>query len=196
MSAVLEIGQRKNLTANEFFYSPLSQNHELIKGEIVPTDFLGTFDGHLLAKLNLVISEFVRQNRLGIMMVNVGFILASNPDTVRGANLAFISKARLADTGITEKFYPSAPNFIAEVASETRPFEKVKERADEFLQSGTEMVWIVNHQKVEHRNNLTVNIFRADGTTFTVEKDDEVSGENVFEGFELFVSKLLENQFI
>ena len=196
MSAVLEIGQQKNLTADEFFYSPLSQNHELIKGEIVPTDFLGTFDGHLLAKLNLVISDFVRQNKLGITIANVGFILARNPDTVRGANLAFISKSRLAYTGITEKFYPYAPNFIAEVTSENRPFEKVKERADEFLQSGTEMVWIINHQRIEHRSNLTVNILRSDGTTFTVENDDEVSGENVIEGFKLFASKLLENWLI
>lgn len=183
------------MDADEFFHSPFSENHELVKGEIFPTNFLGTFDGLLLAKLNLVISDFVRQNRLGIIVVNVGFILAKNPDTVRGANLAFISKSRLAYTGITEKFYPHAPNFIAEVASEHRPFEKVKEHADEFLQSGTEMVWIIHHQKAEHRSNLAINIFRADGTAFSVEQNDEASGENVIEGFKLFASTLLENWF-
>lgn len=178
------------MDADEFYYSPLSENHELIKGEVVPTNFLGAFDGFLLTKLNLEISEFVRQNNLGITASNVGFILARNPDTVRGANLAFISKARLAHTGITEKFYPYSPDFIAEIASQHRPFEKVKERADEFLKSGTDMVWII-HNQVKHRSNLAIKVFRADGTI--VEQDFETSGENVFEGFKFSVSKLLEN---
>lgn len=181
------------MNADEFYYSPLSENHELVKGEIVPTKFLGAFDGFLLAKLNLAISDFVRQNKLGITVSNVGFILARNPDTVRGANLAFISKSRLAYTGITEKFYPYPPDFIAEIASEHRPFEKVKERTDEFLKSGTDMVWII-HQQVENRSNLVIKIFRADGTK--AEQDIEASGENVFEGFTFSVSKLLENWLI
>lgn len=181
------------MDADEFFHSPFSENHELVKGEIVPTNYLGTFDGLLLARLDLVISDFVRQNSLGIIVVNVGFILAGNPDTVGGANLAFISKSRLAHTEITEKFYPHAPDFIAEVASEHRPFEKVKARIDEFLQVGTEMAWIIHHQKVEHRSNLSIYIFRADGTTFTIEQDNEASGENVIKGFKLFAANLLEN---
>ena len=41
------------------------------------------------------------------------------PNTVRRANLAFVSKLRLAQTGITEKFYPYPPDFVAEIASDT-----------------------------------------------------------------------------
>lgn len=184
---------QKEWTADDFFYSRFSENHELVHGKIVPTNFLGTFDGYLLAKFNLAISDYVRQNKLGIVVANVGFILARNPDTIRGANLAFISKSRLAQTGITEKFYPYAPNFVAEIASEHRPFESVKERANEFLTAGSDMVWIIRHQRVNQHSEIAVNIFRSDGTASVVEQNNEASSEDVIQGFKLFVPKLLEN---
>jgi Uma2 family endonuclease len=181
------------MNADDFFYSRFPENHELIKGEISPISYLGAFDGFLLAKLNLVISEFVRQDKLGILVANVGFILERNPDTVRGANLAFVSKSRLAQTGITEKFYLYPPNFIAEVASDNRPFEKVKERVDEFLQAGTDLAWVIRHQKGK---NLRIESYQANGETFIAEITDEISGENVIKGFKMVASKLLENWLI
>jgi hypothetical protein len=37
MSAVLNVTQEKEWTADEFFHSPLSKNHELVEGELVET---------------------------------------------------------------------------------------------------------------------------------------------------------------
>lgn len=181
------------MDADEFFHSPFSENHELVKGDIVPTDFLGTFDGLIIAKFNSIISDFVRENELGMILSNVEFVLAKNPDTVRGANLAFISKSRLAQTGIKEEFYPHPPEFIAEIVSEHKPFEVVKDRVDDFLKSGTEMIWMIQNQRLENDSNITIKVLRNDGTEFIVEQNEEVSGENVIEEFKFSPSKLSKN---
>ncbi len=46
-----------------------------------------------------------------------GFILASDPDTVRAPDVAFVRRDRAEAVGRTERFWPGPPDFAIEVIS-------------------------------------------------------------------------------
>jgi hypothetical protein len=57
-------------------------------------------------RLGWRLAQHVEANRLGIVgAAETGFKLASNPDTVRGADIAFVSKTRLEEVGEVEGYW-------------------------------------------------------------------------------------------
>src|SRR4051794_26536294 len=100
----------KPITAEELFAMGDIGPCELIKGEIVPLVPPGFEHGDVAAQLLFLISQFVRKRKLGkVVAAETGFTLARNPDTTRGADVAFVSRPRLPKGRLT-KYYEGAPD--------------------------------------------------------------------------------------
>ena len=103
-----------------------------------------------------------------------GFKLTSNPDTVRGPDVAFISQSRLPEPEPVG--YP-APDLVVEILSPgDRPGEVLGKVAD-WLSAGTRLVWVVDPER------RLVRLYRADGTEQIVTADQALQGEDVVPGF-------------
>jgi Uma2 family endonuclease len=158
---------------------------ELVRGQLVVREPPSTRHGWVQANLQYLVMECVRRTRAGVVFgQDTGFKIQSNPDTVRGPDLAFVSAERV--TGIPDRgFAVLAPDLIAEVLSpEDRPGETLAKVA-EFLQAGTRLVWVIDPVRKE------VQVYRADGTMAIVGPDGSLDGETILPGFRCALSEVL-----
>ena len=150
---------------------------ELVRGRLLVSEPPGTRHGAIAASLTYHLSDFVRRHGLGIVFAqDTGFKIASDPDTVRAPDVAFVGRDR-ADQIPTRGYAELAPDLLAEILSpDDRPAETLAKVAD-WLAAGTQVVWLVDPQRSE------IRIYRQDGSLSVLRKDDSLEGENVLPGF-------------
>lgn len=98
------------LTAEEYARRPdPGYLEELVRGRIVPMSQPTRRHGQICSKSVRILGNFVDDHDLGQILCNdVGVITERNPDTVRGADLAFYSYQRVA-RGPLPKDYGAEP---------------------------------------------------------------------------------------
>lgn len=193
MSVVLEKASEKLMTADEFFYSPYSKGFELVRGRVVPKGGRAPLDmpagglhGFITNRLGKILSNFVDDNRLGaVFAAETGFIFAEN--TVRGLDVAFVGREKLAQFGIPEGFYPSAPDLAVEVASPGNSSEEMIEKVNLYLRAGSRLVWVI------YPKTKLVQVYRASNLISLLRETDALQGEDVLHGFELPLAELFGN---
>src|SRR5260370_36111589 len=71
-----------------------------------------------------------------------GWILASEPETVRGPDLAFWRRERMPEPPRTG--YPDIPpDLVVEVLSPSDVFPQILRKVQQYLRAGTREVWVV-----------------------------------------------------
>ena len=73
------------------------------------------------------------------------------------------------------------PDFVAEVKSPSNSYDELREKARLYLQYGTRLMWLV------FPTSMTVEVYRADGSTATYKQGQTLSGEDVLPGFSIKV---------
>ena len=158
---------------------------ELVHGRLLVREPPSTEHGRIQANLAYFVTDHVRRNGLGIVFgQDTGFRIATRPDTVRGPDLAFVSRERAAE--LPRRGYAAlAPDFVAEILSpDDRPGEYLA-RVAQWLEAGTRLVWVIDPQRAEAR------VYRADGSLTIVGEDALLDGEAVLPGFSCPLSEVL-----
>ena len=183
MSSVLNVTQKKEWTADEFFHSPLSQNHELIAGELVEVMSAGFIHGIITQRIGRFIGNFADENNLGeVTAAETGFILGEN--TFRGADSAFISIENLKKYGYPQGFFPIAPDIAIEVVSPSNTSEEMMEKVSLYLRNGSRLVWII------YPKNRVVAVYRQNNLVSILRETDTLEGEDILPNFQLPLEKL------
>ncbi len=183
MSSVLNVTQKKEWTADEFFHSPLSQNHELIAGELVEVMSAGFIHGIITQRIGRFIGNFADENNLGeVTAAKTGFILGEN--TFRGADSAFISNENLKKYGYPQGFFPIAPDIAIEVVSPSNTSEEMMEKVSLYLRNGSRLVWII------YPKNRVVAVYRQNNLVSILRETDTLEGEDILPNFQLPLEKL------
>ena len=126
----------------------------------------------------------MRAAALGRVLPEVGFKLTSDPDTVRGPDIAFISSGRLPDPE-PAGFADFAPDLAVEVMSPgDRPGEVLAKVAD-WLSAGTRMVWVLDPAR------RVARVYREDGTERILTAAESLDGEDVLPGFSSPLAEIL-----
>ena len=158
---------------------------ELVHGRLLVREPPSTEHGRIQANLAYFVTDHVRRNGLGVVFgQDTGFQIASKPDTVRGPDLAFVSRERAAE--LPRRGYAAlAPDFVAEILSpDDRPGEYLAKVA-QWLEAGTRLVWVIDPQHAEAR------VYRADGSLTIVAQDALLDGEAVLPRFSYPLSEVL-----
>jgi Uma2 family endonuclease len=175
------------LTANDLLTREAAgKSTELVRGRLIVREPPGTYHGRVQSILNVLVGSYVRAHALGAVFgQGTGFKIASDPDTVRAPDLAFVDRARVAQ--IARRGYAAlAPDLVAEILSrEDRPGE-VLTKAGEWLEAGVRLVWVIDPDR------RVASVYRDDGSVMTVSSDAEVDGEAVLPGFSFRLSELFE----
>ena len=174
-SYVLGMSPLTTMTADELLQIP-DKHAELIRGVLVVREPPGLPHGRIAIELGAALVAHVRADRLGRVYVESGFKLASNPDTVRGPDLAFLCQSRIPDP--EPRAYPDlAPDLVVEVLSpDDRPGAVLGKVAD-YLSAGTKLVWVIDPER------RLARIYRADGTEEILTAEQALDGEDVLPGF-------------
>ena len=171
------------MTADELLHIP-DKHAELVRGVLVVREPPGLRHGRIAMDLGAFLASYVRINGLGRIYVESGFKLASNPDTVRGPDLSFISKARLPEPEPVG-FPEIAPDLVVEILSpDDRPGEVLAKVAD-YLSAGINLVWVIDPER------RLARVYRSDGSEETITADKALHGEGVLPGFACPLASIL-----
>lgn len=175
------------MTADELVYLNIpNKRTELVKGVLLVHEPPGGRHGRITAEVAMVIGSYVKEHGLGAVYAgDTGFTLGRGPDTVRGPDVAFVSKARIPDNDPIG-FLELGPDLVVEVLSPgDRPGE-VLGKVGDWLNAGTRLVWLIDGQRRGAR------IYRADGSVSSLTESGELEGEDVLPGFSLPLSNLFQ----
>ena len=131
------------LTAEEFFALSGSRHQELVRGEVVEVTPPGGNHGRIALCVGKLLDHWAEQGSGGVVGVASGFILARDPDTVRGPDVYYIRAERLPPESVPDGFWPLAPDLAVEVISPHDTAEAVQTKVREYLTAGTATVWVV-----------------------------------------------------
>ena len=157
---------------------------ELVRGRLIVREPPGTHHGRLAGRLIIRVGVFVESHRLGeVFAQDTGFRIASNPDTVRAPDLAFLGHERLVQ--VAKRGYAAvAPDLIAEILSpDDRPGE-VRAKIAEWLRAGVRLAWELDPDR------RTAHVHRPDGSISLVSANGAVDGEAVIPGFRCALTDL------
>ncbi|MGI0150302.1 MAG: Uma2 family endonuclease, partial [Thermoplasmata archaeon] len=147
----------QSLTAEEFYRLPdIGRPQELIEGFVVSEPVPAFRHGAVLVRMSSLLDSYVRSQGLGIVLAgDAGFVLSRRPDTVRGPDVAFISKERLREIGSPRTYFEGAPDLAIEVLSPGNRPGDVRSKVADYLAAGTRLVWCVDPAK------RRVRVYRA-----------------------------------
>lgn len=159
---------------------------ELIEGRIVMLSPTGGLHGSVAGNFYDALRAFVRPRKLGIVQVGeVGIYTRRHPDTVRGADVLFISNERYAQLS-SSGYLDVAPELVVEVMSPDDRWSDIRRKLQEYFAIGVQLVWIADPE------SHTVSAYRSltDVREFT--ERDTLPGDDVLPGFSVPVSSLFE----
>lgn len=139
-----------------------------------------------------ILGDFVARQRLGIVSGADGMfrLLASS---VRGPDVAFLSRNRLPDGQFPQSAYPAlAPDLAVEVLSPGNTKAEMMRKRIEYFHSGVRLVWIVDCR------SRSVAVFTSPVDVTVFDEEATITGGDVLPGFEClvahFFSDLKSNQ--
>jgi len=97
--------------------------------------------------------------------------------------VAFVRRDRLVGAS-GEGFFPGAPDLAVEVVSPTDLAGEVAKKVEEYLEAGTELVWVA-YPQTRH-----VVVYRSGGEGRILGADAAIGGEHVMPGFTCLVADL------
>jgi Uma2 family endonuclease len=176
------------ITGEELFHVGDLGRTELVKGEIIylpPNEYL---HGYIEGKFCSALKAFVTQHQLGRVLVGeVGIYTGRNPDTVRGADVAFISHERMAQVK-SKSYLDVAPELIVEVLSPDDSWSDVMEKLEEYFSIGVLAVWVADPRKQQ------VYVYQSLTEVQRFTAADVLPGGQVLPGFSVPVMELLATE--
>jgi Uma2 family endonuclease len=142
------------------------ERYELVQGELVRMTPVGGEHGKVAARFTARLLAHVEPRRLGEVMVEVGYRLATDPDTVRAPDVSFVASARVPSGALPSGFISGPPDLAVEV---------------------TRLVFVV------HPRTRTVTAYRADGSARILRSGDNLDGDDVVIEFSLPVDELFSS---
>ena len=158
---------------------------ELIDGVIkyyMPT---GHPHGYYELLLGMFIMQFVLKHNLGrALSGEVGIYIRRNPDTVRAADVAFISHERLAEAK-PQGYLDVAPELVVEVMSPDETWSDVNDKLEDYFSIDIQQVWVVDPRRER------IHIYRGLTDITLLTKNDTLDGGEVLPGFAVSVAEIL-----
>ncbi len=165
------------MTGEELFKLGDIGRAELVKGVLVHKPPAWYIHGYVEVNFAVALDTIVQQHKLGrILTGEVGIYTERDPDTVRGADVIFISNERMAQVQ-SQSYLDVAPELIVEVLSPDDRWYDVNDKLAEYFNIGVQVVWIADPRRRQvhvYRSLTEVEIFGV---------DDTLSGGEVLPGF-------------
>jgi len=170
-------------TAEQLFEANL-HHCELIRGELVMMSPAGFDHGGIAGNIALALGVFVKPRFLGtVVTAETGFRIARDPDTVRAPDVAFVRADRIPPGGV-KGFFQGPPDIAVEVVSPNDRASEVTAKAQDWLQAGCPLVWVVDPE------TRTVSVYRSRKEIAILTAADTLTGGDVLPEFSVLVAEI------
>jgi Uma2 family endonuclease len=176
---------KSNYTPETLLAMPDGDTYELVDGELVERR-IGFRSSRVGGRLFRLLDVHCDRAQLGwVLPSDAGYqCFADDPQKVRKPDVSFIRADRLSARDEPEGWATIAPDFVAEVISPSELFEAVAIKVNEYLMAGVRVVWVIDTA------TRKVYVYRQEGRGDILTDTDELSGEEIVNGFRCRVADL------
>jgi Uma2 family endonuclease len=176
-------GGRNRLTGEEYARRDCGPS-ELVRGKVVAVKSAHFSHGKLELRIAKALAGYAIANRLGEVAVGeVGVYTERCPDTVRGADVVFISNERLSRR--QSGFLDVPPELVVEAHGRNESRRRLERKLLEYFACGVQTVWVA-----EPRSGRIL-IHRSPTDVHEVPRGEPLTGGDVLPGFVASVAELL-----
>jgi Uma2 family endonuclease len=144
-----------------------------------------SFHGLVCARFVSILAGFVEQHSLGLVLSNdSGVITERDPDTVRGADVCYYSKAKIHGDLPRDRYLDVVPDLVVEVRSPTDRWQKVLAKVSEYLTAGVIVVVVADPA------TDSALVYRDEGLPQTFGPNDTLTIPDLLPGFGVPVARL------
>jgi Uma2 family endonuclease len=174
------------LTAEEYLQLPdLGQPSELVRGRVVVMEVPGAKHGWHCSRIGMILGNFVAEHDLGYVISNdSGVVTERDPDTVRGADVAYYSYQRIPRGALPDGYPTVAPEIVFEVRSPSDRLKQMREKAAEYLRAGVLAACIVDSKA------RTIEVHASGGEPAKLTGDKKSTFPDILPGFSLSLRSL------
>lgn len=175
------------MTANDLLaLADDNARYELVDGVLLKMPPPGEDHAAICLIIGASLLDFVKRHQLGLVTSERGFILRSNPDTVRAPDVAFVRQERIGATGRIRGYRQGPPDLAVEVNSPNDRPGDIAAKVREYLSAGTRLVIVVDPEP------RLVTMYQAPDKVTFLTIDDVISGGEVLPEWQLSVSALFD----
>jgi Uma2 family endonuclease len=176
----------KLLTAEEFEALPDDgKRYELIDGELREMAPTVNWHGEVESKLVVRVGSHVEAQHLGIVSCGETlYVVRRNPDRVRAADIAFIRQERVPPLQARQHIMEVLPDLVVEILSKSDTIEEVNDKIDDWLNSGVQMLWVVDPFR------RTVTIYQPRHDPILLGEHGVLDGDPIIPGFRCPVTEI------
>jgi len=180
--------RHRDLTVEDLYVMPDDgYTYELQAGLLISEPLPGARHGSVMAAVAEILRAYVKKHRLGVVFAgDSGFILARKPDTLRGPDVAFVSRERYEQCGDTVRAFAGAPDLAVEILSPSNTAAGMHAKVADYLAAGTRRVWVVDPEA------QTVTVYVSLLWPQRLGEDEFLEGDDVVPGFQVRVGEIFE----
>ncbi len=161
---------------------------ELVRGEVERLSPGGFGHSYITTNAAVLLGNWARKTRSGRVLSNeAGLIVETDPDTVRGADVAFLSYQRLPRGRQIEGFTDVAPELVVEVRGRDENWGRMLEKVGDYFRMGVDRVWLLD------AGTRRLHVYRQNAEPLVPEEGDTVTDEEILPGFSCKVSEFFED---
>ena len=147
------------------------------RGEVVRMSPTGGKRGVIAHRIGRLLGNWAEQQDIGLVFAaETGFKLATNPDTVRAADVALVLNERIPAAGVPDSFWEGAPDLAVEVFSPNDSTSDVLDKVRDYLAAGADQVWIADPK------STTVSVYKPLQDVQTLTERETLEGVGAVEG--------------
>ena len=177
------------MTAEELLLLPRGdgRRYELIRGVLVEKMPTGDAHGDTTVLTAYFLTQYTFDSGNGVTRTGEpGFRLATEPDTVRAPDVAWIASGRIPEG--TQGYPELAPDLAIEVKSPSNSNAEMGEKASMWLAFGSREVWVLDPE------NSSVIVRRGYSPPVVLSENDVLDGGDLLPGFSVEVWRLFRRQ--
>lgn len=164
-----------------------SQPTELVRGRIVEMPPTKMGHGVICAIIAKLLGNYLDQHKSGRVVTNdAGVLTHRNPDTLRGADVAYYSFQRVpANVDLFESYPAAPPEIVVEVKSPGNSWPDITEKVAEYLHVGVDVVCVIDPEE------RVAVIQTTDAPPRTLTSEQTLEFPKILPGLQLKIADLL-----
>jgi Uma2 family endonuclease len=176
------------MTAEEFRLLPDNgKPMELVRGVPVEMSIPAPRHGQICSKTDRLIGNYADERDLGHTVSNDAAVVTQRgPDTVRAADIAFYSYAKVPRGPMPLGYIDVPPDLAIEVRSPSDRWKAIINKVNEYLNAGVTLVCVLDEQ------TSMAHLFPSDRPPSTIAADGELDLSDVLPGFRMPLRRFFE----
>lgn len=147
----------------------------------------GIRHGEICGRIAILMGEFLKGRDLGRVITNdSGVITERDPDTVRGADVAYYSFSRLPRGVGPRGYHASAPDVVFEVRSPSDAWSELIVKTGEYLKAGVLAVALFEP------DDWSIHVYRPNSPPISLTGDDALALPEIHDEFQIAAARFFE----